>query len=137
MTPDHFAKLERAYLAAPVNEPLQPTIHISSGRSEIRMAVQESFFHAAAAVHGSYYFKLLDDGCFFAANSMVEDFFVLTASFNIQMMRPVDRGTLIAVGEVTKPGKNILFAEGILRDDENREIARGSGVFVKSQLRLP
>ena len=43
----------------------------------------EAAGHAAGAVHGSYYFKVLDDACYFAANSLVSDVFVLTVSFVI------------------------------------------------------
>jgi acyl-coenzyme A thioesterase PaaI-like protein len=35
--------------------------------------------HSIHAVHGSVYFKALDDAAFFAVNSLVEDVFVLTA----------------------------------------------------------
>ena len=35
-------------------------------------------FHAAGAGHGTIYFKMLDDAAFYAANSMVEEQFVLT-----------------------------------------------------------
>ncbi len=46
----------------------------------------------------SVYFKALDDAAFFAANSVVEDVFVLTTNFNIQLLRTVTEGTLIATG---------------------------------------
>ena len=76
---DHFRRLERMYRAAPANEYFRPDISIEEGTAEVRLVVRPDFFHAASAVHGSVYFKLLDDATFFAASSLVDDVFVLTA----------------------------------------------------------
>jgi hypothetical protein len=35
--------------------------------------VRPDFFHAAHAVHGSVYFKALDDAAFFAVASLVQE----------------------------------------------------------------
>ncbi len=67
----HFEKLEAMYLSAPNNAYYQPTIHITEGKAEVSIAVRPDFFHAANAVHGSVYFKLMDDASFFAANSLI------------------------------------------------------------------
>jgi len=136
MSREHFEKLERIYVAAPVNKLLHPKIVVSEGQAEISMAVQEDFHHAAGAVHGSYYFKMLDDACFFAANSLARDEFFYTASFNVQLMRAVSAGALKAVGRVIREGRNMIFTEGTLEDDTGKEIARGSGLFARSGVKL-
>lgn len=56
---EHYIKLEKMYLAAPINNFYNPTIKISEGKSEILINVKEYFFHTASAVHGSVYFKML------------------------------------------------------------------------------
>jgi len=124
------------YLGAPVNEYFRPEIRISEAEAEIRIPVRREFFHAANAVHGSVYFKALDDATFFAANSLVTDVFVLTASFNIYLLRPISEGTLIARGRVVNRSKRVIIAEGVLVDDRDREIARGSGSFLPSTIEL-
>ena len=43
--------------------------------------VKEEFWHTAGGLHGSGYFKLLDDEAFFAAQSMNPTHFVVTTSF--------------------------------------------------------
>ncbi|MHA2239464.1 MAG: PaaI family thioesterase, partial [Candidatus Hodarchaeales archaeon] len=92
--------------------------------------------HAASAVHGSVYWKLLDDSAFFAVNSIVETFFVLTASFTIYLTKPVSSGELIAEGKmVNKTGKQFI-AESVLFTDSGEEIARGSGVYLKSKIKM-
>lgn len=133
----HFRGLERMYLtAASINEYFRPEIRVAEGTAEIRIPVRPKFFHAAGAVHGSVYFKAMDDASFFAANSVVEDVFVLTTSFNLHIMRPVTEGTLIARGSLVSATKRLLIADAELRDDRNRLIARGTGSFMKSRIRL-
>jgi uncharacterized protein (TIGR00369 family) len=132
----HYRKLERMYLGAPVNEYFRPAIHIAEGEAEVRIPVRKDFFHAAHAVHGSVYFKALDDATFFAANSLVTDVFVLTASFNLYLLRPISEGTLVARGRVVNRSKRVIIAEGVIVDDREREIARGSGSFLPSAIQL-
>ena len=135
---EHYEKLERMYLNAKVNTELFPgtTIKISEGAAEIGITINDKFFHALNAVHGSVYFKLLDDAAFFAVNSVVTDFFVLTSSFNIQLLRPVNSGIISAKGVLRFKSQNLFVAEAILTDDKNREIAFGTGNFMKSKIAL-
>jgi uncharacterized protein (TIGR00369 family) len=134
--PEHWAKLENAYHAARCNEYYRPRLRISQGAAEIEVDVEERFFHAANAVHGSVYFKLLDDAAFFAVNSVVEEVFVLTASFQIYLLRPVDSGTLRATGRLLHGSRRLYLAEAELHDADGRPVARGSGTFMRSQIRL-
>ncbi|WP_435197077.1 PaaI family thioesterase [Natronomonas sp. EA1] len=133
---DHFEKLERMYLDAPTNDHYDADISIEEGRAEVTVPVSEKHHHAANAVHGSVYFKALDDAAFFAANSLVEDVFVLTTNFNIHLTRPVSAGHIHAVGEVVNDHPRQLIAEAVAHDDEGNQLARGSGTFAKSSMAL-
>ena len=132
---EHHRKLERMYLSAPVNRIYSPTIEISEGRAVVEFEIGEQFFHAANAVHGAVYFKALDDAAFFAANSLVEDSFVLTVSFNVYFTKPVSEGTLRGEGVVVTPSKSLLVAESVLYNGD-REVGRGSGTFLPSRIGL-
>ena len=132
---EHYRKLERMYLAAPINNFYQPRVSISAGQAEIQMEVKPEYFHAAGALHGSVYFKLLDDAAFFAANSLVEEFFLLTVSFNLYFTRPVTGGILVAVGRVISRSTKHFVAESMLTVD-GKEVARGSGSFLPSRIKL-
>jgi uncharacterized protein (TIGR00369 family) len=132
---DHCRKLERMYLAAPINEFYLPSISISEGSAEITTEVKPAYFHAAGALHGSVYFKLLDDAAFFAANSLVEEFFLLTVSFNLYLTRPVTKGILVSRGQVVSHSSQHIVAEAILTVNE-KEVARGSGSFLRSRIKL-
>jgi len=133
---EHYRKLERMYATAPINRFYNPTLRIDEGRAELTLAVRPDFFHVAGAVHGSVYFKALDDAAFFAANSLVEDVFLLTVSFNVYLTRPVSEGTIRAVGQVVHRSRRLIIAEAVLWDAEDREIARGSGTFMRSKVPL-
>ena len=86
---EHFRKLERMYAAAPINRYFAPKLTICDGEAEVRIAVRDDLHHTVGALHGAVYFKAMDDAAFFAANSIVEDVFVLTARFEIEFLRPV------------------------------------------------
>ena len=134
----HYRKLERMYLGANVNRKIYPstTIQIQEKRAEISLDVNPNYFHALNAMHGSVCFKLLDDAAFFAVNSIVKDKFVLTTSFSINLLRPVTTGILKAVGEVEFFSKNLFVAMARLYDQKGREVAFGTGNFVKSKVGL-
>lgn len=133
---EHFRKLERMYHGAPINRFYQPTIRVSSGVADLQLPVKPELFHAAHAVHGSVYFKALDDAAFFAVSSLVTDVFVLTASFNIYLTRPVTEGILHASGRVVHGSRKLFLAEAELFDGEQRLVARGSGSFMRSTIAL-
>ncbi len=133
---EHFRKLERMYASAPINRLYRPALRIREGESEVVFTPGGDFFHAAGALHGSVYFKALDDAAFFAANSLITDFFVVTASFQIYLTRLAGGGELTARGRVVHRSKRLLLAEAQLFDDRHRQIARGSGSFLPSRIRL-
>jgi len=133
---EHFRRLERTYVAAPCNQYYSPAITVSQGTSELIIPVDEKFFHSGRAVHGSVYFKALDDAAYFAVNSLVEDVAVLTVSFTIHFMRPVSEGHLKATGKVAHASERLFFAESVLTDSRNQVLATGAGTFVKSRVAL-
>ncbi len=135
-TEEHFRRLERMYRSAPINRIYQPTIRVSEGAAEVAIEVRRDFFHAAHALHGSVYFKSLDDAAFFAANSVVPEVFVLTVTYNVVLLRPVTEGVITAVGRLVHASRSLLVAEAELRDAGNRQLARGSGSFMRSSIPL-
>lgn len=138
MITEHFEKLRRMYLKANVNTKLFDTTEcaIESEKATISLTISDKYFHALGAIHGSVYFKLLDDAAFFAVNSIVEDVFVLTTSFNINIIRPVNKGKITAIGSVRFKSRNIYVAESTLFNQEGKEVAFGTGNFAKSKVRL-
>ena len=137
-TEEHYRKLERMYLSAPINNRLYDgiTINIFKEKAALTLKVEEKFFHAANAIHGSVYFKMLDDAAFFAVNSIVEDVFVYTVSFNVQLLRPVSIGIIKSIGELKFKSSNLFIADSVLFDENDKLVGRGSGNFMKSKIEL-
>ena len=133
---DHFQKLINMYMAAPINEFYPPTLSICEGEAILELDVDPKYFHAAGAMHGSVYFKVLDDAAFFAANSLETEFFVLTTSFTTYLTRPVSEGRIKTIGKVVNKNKSQFIAEAVAYDSNEKEIGRGNGVFVRSKMRL-
>jgi uncharacterized protein (TIGR00369 family) len=135
---EHYRKLERMYLSAPINNQLYKgiTINILREKAELTLKVEEKFFHAANAIHGSVYFKMLDDAAFFAVNSIIPDVFVYTVSFNVQLLRPVSIGIIKSIGELKFKSSNLFIADSALFDEKDKLVGRGSGNFMKSKIEL-
>lgn len=133
----HFRALERLYASAPINHLFASTLTIqAAGQSQIDFTVDESMYHAAGAVHGTIYFKMLDDAAFYAANSLVSDRFLLTTGFNLLFTRPIKSGPVRAEGRWISGRRRVYVAEASLIDAEGEEVGRGTGTFMRSQFPL-
>lgn len=133
---NHYRALERMYAAAPINVFYQPRMSVGKARASIVMSVMEKYFHSAHSLHGSVYFKLLDDAAFFAANSLEFEYFVLTTEFQSRFLKMVAGGDLRAEGTIIFHSKRTIVAESKLYNDRNEIVAVGQGTFVVSRIRL-
>ena len=124
------------YAAAPVNEIYQPVMTVREGEAEIEIQLSSNYHHAEGAVHGSVYFKMLDDAAFFAANAFETEVFVLTTSFTTYLTRPVSSGSMRSVGRVVNKNKTQFIVESIVYNEDGVEIGRGNGIFVRGKTRL-
>ena len=94
------------------------------------------FFHAAEAVHGSVYFKSLDDAAGLAANVLEREVFAVTASFTTHMTRPASGPLIRSVGRVVDQTRSQFLGESIVYDHNQRSVGRGNGVFMRGSVRL-
>jgi len=133
----HYRRLEGLYRSAPINRLFNSDLRIvGPGRAEIRFTVAEPSFHAAAAAHGTLYFKMMDDAAFYAANSLISDRFLLTTAFNLHFTRPMRGGEATAEGRWISGRRRVLIAEARILDAEGEECARGTGTFLRSHIAL-
>lgn len=135
MDDERHRRMERMYHAAPINRYFEPRMRIGDGTCEVEMDVRPDMFHAANALHGVGYMKLLDDACFFAANSN-EDVFMLTARLTTDFLKPVSGGRLRAVAHVTGAEGRRVLARGDLFDASGVLVGRAEGSFARSRIRL-
>ncbi|MGB7404391.1 MAG: PaaI family thioesterase [Pacificimonas sp.] len=134
---DHRARLEALYAVAPINGLFRSELTLPrQGVSQLRFEVNPAHFHAAGAAHGTIYFKMLDDAAFYAVNTLVPDVFMLTTAFNLHMERPVPAGELIAEGRFLSGRRRLFVGESTLMTLDGEEVARGTGTFMRSKIRL-
>lgn len=132
----HYRALENMYLGAPINAIFRPRIEVFDKYAEIEIDVGERYFHAAGAVHGAVYFKMLDDAAFFAANSLVMDHFVLTKSFTTRLFRPISSGSMKSIGRVVDETDGGIAAEALVYDGDGHKLGKGNGIFVRGRMKL-
>ena len=133
----HFRALENLYAAAPINRLFESRLEIPhAGVARIHFRIDERYFHAGGAAHGTSYFKMLDDAAFYAANSLVSDRFLLTTAFNLLLTKPLRVGPVIAEGRWVSGHRRVFVAEARLIDEQGEEAARGTGTFMRSQIAL-
>jgi len=133
----HYRALESLYNAAPINRLFDSVLEIpAAGISRIRFELDERHYHAAGAVHGTSYFKMLDDAAFYACNSLVTDRFLLTTAFNLLFTRPLKAGPVIAEGRWISGQRRVFVGEARLIDASGEEAARGTGTFMRSAIPL-
>jgi uncharacterized protein (TIGR00369 family) len=133
----HFRALESLYAAAPINQLFKSRLEIpESGIARIHFEIDERYYHAGGAVHGTSYFKMLDDAAFYACNSLVSDRFLLTTAFNLLFTRPLKAGPAIAEGKWVSGQRRVFVGEARLVDEHGEEVARGTGTFMRSSIAL-
>ena len=133
----HYRALESLYAAAPINRLFESRLEIvEAGVARIHFRLDEGHYHAAGAVHGTSYFKMLDDAAFYAANSLVTDRFLLTTAFNLLLTKPLKAGPVIAEGRWISGKRRVYVADARLIDTDGEEAARGTGTFMRSQIPL-
>ena len=133
----HFRALESLYRHAPINRLFRSEIEIvEEGFARIRFDIDEAVFHAAAAAHGTIYFKMMDDAAFYACNSLVTDRFLLTTAFNLLFTRPLREGPVIAEGRWTSGRRRVFVGEARLIDAEGELAGSGTGTFMRSHIPL-
>ncbi|HQU74127.1 MAG TPA: PaaI family thioesterase [Calditrichia bacterium] len=132
----HYHKLENLFLSAPCNRNRSYSIEIGKGTARISCDLGEDDFHGGGAVHGSRYFKGMDDAAYFACQSLVRDNFLLTASFTVYLLRPFQGGTIRAQGRVISAGRRQLLAEAEVEDQRGKLLGKGSGLFTRSETPL-
>ena len=133
----HFRALESLYAVAPINRLFPSQLEIAEeGLARISFDIDTSHHHAAGALHGTAYFKMLDDAAFYAANSLVTDRFLLTTAFNLLFTKPIIAGPIVAEGRWVSGRRRVFVADARLIGPDGEEAARGTGTFMRSRIPL-
>ncbi len=133
----HFERLIKMYAKAPIHNFYKNIdLKVEANKSSVSLPITPDFFHGGMSTHGSVYFKLLDDAAYFACQSVIEDFFIVTTNFNVNLLRPITKGTVTAIGQMDFSSKQLFTATAELFDERGRLCGKGQGQFMKSKLPL-
>ena len=137
MPETHYRKLENLFYAAPVQK-LYPGIRININHETclITYPVNSAHFHGGNALHGAVYFKLMDDAAYFAVSSIEHSTFVVTAGFDIKLLKPITTGTISAIGKLEQSKGKIYTATAELLDANGEKLATAKGIFIKTNKAL-
>jgi uncharacterized protein (TIGR00369 family) len=133
----HFERLIKMYAKAPIHTFYKEIkLSVEENKGTITLPITPNFFHGGMSTHGSVYFKLLDDAAYFACQSVIEDYFIVTTNFNISLLRPITKGKIMAIGKMDFASQQLFTATAELFDERGRLCGKGQGQFMKSKLSL-
>ena len=136
MDNNHLKNLINIYNIAPINKFYKPKIDLSLGKSTVEIEIKNKFFHTGGSVHGSVYFKMLDDAAYFASQTYEKKYFLYTVNLQVNFLKPIFQGKIISRGKLLKKDSNKFISKAKLFDNEGDEVANGEGIFVKSDIFL-
>lgn len=91
------------------------------GRARIRFPVLPEYMNPAGQLQGGMFAVMMDSAMAVAADG------IATAAMQFSILRPATGGHVIASGEVVRAGRNLIYAEAELRDEESGKLlARAS-----------
>ena len=86
---------------------------IQQGTVEIELSYRPELTQQHGFLHAGIISAALDSACTYAAYTMIEpDVSILTIEFKVNLMSPGKGDRFLFRGEITKPGSNIIVADG-------------------------
>ena len=98
-------------------------INIEPGKVVIACAKTEALTQQHGFFHAGVLTTLADTACGYAALSVApEEADVLSVEFKINLMKPARAEKIVAVGEVLKAGRTLVFCEATVTDETGKEV---------------
>lgn len=96
---------------------------VEPGRVEIRLPYREANTQQKGYVHGGILGMIADSACGYAAYTLMPaDSSLVTVEYKINILRPA-LGTLLARGEVIKPGRTLTVTRGEIFAEDDVHVA--------------
>ena len=104
------------------------------GATTLALDLQKKHMSRASRAHGGVLFTLLDSALGRSiVNALPEGRGCATVEIKINYFRPVQSGRIIARGWMRELTKSLGYAEGDIRNQEGKVLARASGTFFLTQ----
>ena len=91
-------------------------LEVGEGRCRIRYPVLPGYMNPAGQLQGGMYAVMMDSAMAMAAEG------IATASMQFSILRPATGGHVIATGHVIRAGRNLIYAEAELHDEETGKL---------------
>ena len=89
------------------------TTRLGPGVVEIELPFDDKLTQQHGFLHAGVISAVLDTACSYAAHTVIEpDASLLTIEFKVNLMSPGRGERFLFRGEITKPGSNIIVADG-------------------------
>ncbi|HEX3070807.1 MAG TPA: PaaI family thioesterase [Thermoanaerobaculia bacterium] len=133
----HLEKLRRSCLGATISRYLRSEIEIlQPGKARVTIPFHPELTQNAGFLHGAILFDAADTAGFVAANSVEETYSVLTADFYIRLLRPVEKESIVAVGEVVHRGHSLITTRSDVFNESGKLVAACQGTYSISRILL-
>ena len=127
---EYFAAMRDGKLPGPPISGLFGMEYVSAAEGEVvfRCTPDDSAYNPIGLVHGGLVCTLLDSVCGCAAHTLLPAGVGYTSiELKVSYLRPVRTGDqLVAKGWVVKPGSRVSFAEGEVRNQDDKIVASAS-----------
>ena len=101
-----------------------------AGRVSVQFSPGAEFVQAFNVIQGGVVATMLDFAMAFAVHAhLSEGTRFASASLNVAYLRPAETGTYLAVGEIEKVGRSLIFARATLRRDGDTPVATATSVI--------
>ena len=105
-----------------------------NGHARLALTADRSHWSSAERLHGGVLFTLLDTALGRAVVSTLDEGRgSTTIESKINFFRPVFEGPLTADARVVNRGRRTAYAEGEIRDDKGRLVARATSTFMLTE----
>ncbi len=100
-------------------------LDLQSGHALIRLPFGDHLRNTAGGMHGGAIASLIDSAGGLAARTLAYPTAVATVEFKVNFLAPIRQGAVVADGKVIHKGRRITVSEVVVRDEKDRELARG------------
>lgn len=104
---------------------------ISDGRAKFELLLRKELMQYGM-VHGGVLASLIDSSCACAALSLTyPDAYITTIDLQVEYLKPVSKGRLIAKAKCVKGGKRIFFCKSKIWNEKGELICTGSSQLLR------
>ena len=102
------------------------------GRARVRFPARHELTIPGGFLQGGIQAAIIDEGMYVAVRTVLpadEEF--TTAELSVNYLRPAAGESFVCESEVVRKGRNLIYVEASLRDDQGRLVARASSSLAR------